>query len=277
METISSNPLKQYFRRPSLYLKLPSGGMGYPEGALNLPENGEIPIYPMTAIDEITSRTPDSLFNGVAIVELIKSCAPNIIDPWAVPTVDMDPILISIRAATNGSLMEIETTCPSCEEETKYDVNLTGILQQYKPGDYAKALEIDELIIKFRPLLYKEINQANIMQFELQRLMNSIESIDDLTERNAKTNQAVSSINDMSIDLITKTIEYIKTPMGIVFESVHIEEFLRNCDKNMFNIIKDTNLKLRDSSDTKPLHISCMHCQHEYDQQFTINITTFFD
>jgi hypothetical protein len=277
MEQLSSNPLKQYFRRPALYLKLPSGGMGYPEGTLNLPENGEIPIYPMTAIDEITSRTPDSLFNGVAIVELMKSCAPNIIDPWAVPTVDIDPILISIRAATNGNLMEIETKCPSCDEEAKYDVNLTGILQQYKPGDYAKALELGELTIKFRPLLYKEINQANLMQFEIQRLMSSIENIDDIAERNTKTNQAILSINDMSIDLITKTIEYIKTPMGIVLESAHIEEFLRNCDKTMFNTIKDTNLKLRDSSDTKPLHISCMHCKHEYDQSFTINVTTFFD
>ena len=91
-----SNPLKQFFRRPAVYLKLPSGGLGYPEGAINLPDNGEIPIYPMTAIDEITSRTPDSLFNGVAVVELIKSCVPDIKDPWSVTNVDLDPLLVAI-------------------------------------------------------------------------------------------------------------------------------------------------------------------------------------
>jgi len=29
-----TNPLKQYFRRPAIYLKLPSGGNFYPDGAI---------------------------------------------------------------------------------------------------------------------------------------------------------------------------------------------------------------------------------------------------
>jgi hypothetical protein len=36
---MSDNPLKQYFRRPSVYIRLPSGGKGYPPGALEIPEN----------------------------------------------------------------------------------------------------------------------------------------------------------------------------------------------------------------------------------------------
>ena len=52
----TDNPLRQFFRRPALYLKLPSGGQGYSEGAIDFPDNGELAIYPMTAIDEITSR-----------------------------------------------------------------------------------------------------------------------------------------------------------------------------------------------------------------------------
>ena len=62
------NPLQQYFRRPAIYLRLPSEGNGYPEGSINLPDNGEVPVYPMTTIDEITSRTPDALFNGTVVV-----------------------------------------------------------------------------------------------------------------------------------------------------------------------------------------------------------------
>lgn len=276
MESVN-NPLKQYFRRPSLYLKLPSLGFGYPEGSINLPENGEIPIYPMTAIDEITCRTPDSLYNGVAIYELVKSCAPNIIDPWSIPSTDLDPILISIRAATNGNTMEIETNCPSCKEEAKYDVNLTAMLQQFKPGDYSKPLVIDDIQIKFKPLLYREINEANIMQFEIQRMLINVENTTDVNEKNSKTTDALKTLNDMSIKLITTTIEYIKTPTATVLDRNFIEEFLRNTDKNTFDRIKDINLQLRFSTDNKPLHISCMHCQHEYDQEFTINVSTFFD
>ena len=105
-----TNPLRQYFRRPALYLTLPSRGKFYPEGALEMPENGELAVYPMTAIDEITSKTPDALFNGNAVPEIIKSCVPGIKDPWAVPSVDMDAILVAIRAATNGNDLEISMT-----------------------------------------------------------------------------------------------------------------------------------------------------------------------
>ena len=64
---MSNNPLTQYFRQPAIYVKLPSNGQHYPEAALNMPANNELPVYPMTAIDEITYRTPDALFNGNAV------------------------------------------------------------------------------------------------------------------------------------------------------------------------------------------------------------------
>jgi hypothetical protein len=157
--SLANNPLKQYFRRPSIYLKLPSGGVGYPAGALNKTETGELPIYPMTAIDEITSKTPDALFNGTAIVEIIKSCVPNIRDPWSIPSTDLDAILIAIRSAAQGNDMEIESTCPSCKEIATYAINLIGMLQNMKPGDYKTELQISDLFIKFRPLIYREMNK----------------------------------------------------------------------------------------------------------------------
>jgi len=153
LEKISmSNPLKQYFRRPALYLSLPSRGEFYPEGALDMPENGELPVYPMTAIDEITSKTPDSLFNGTAVPEIIKSCVPAIKDPWAIPSVDMDAILVAIRAATSGNDLEINSECPSCKEEGKYNINLGYLLSGLKPTDYNQPLVLGELIFKFKPL-----------------------------------------------------------------------------------------------------------------------------
>ena len=83
---MADNPLKGYFRRPSIYIKLPSGGNYWPQGMLEMPENGELPVYPMTAIDEITYRTPDALFNGQALVDVIQSCIPAIKNAWAIPS-----------------------------------------------------------------------------------------------------------------------------------------------------------------------------------------------
>ena len=69
--------LQKHFRQPSIYIKLPSEGVWYDDSIITMPENGEVlPVYPMTALDEITYRTADALFNGEAVVTVIKSCIP---------------------------------------------------------------------------------------------------------------------------------------------------------------------------------------------------------
>jgi hypothetical protein len=273
------NPLQQYFRRPAIYMRLPSNGEGYIDGSLEMTENGELPIYPMTTIDEITSRTPDALFNGTAIVEIIKSCVPNIKDPWGMSAIDIDPILIAIRAATVGNTMEIATTCTNeaCNEESKYDIALPVLLSQYEAGDYKTALPIDELQIKFRPLTYKEMNNSTLLQFEIQRGLVGIDNIEDTDERSKRTSEFINALNDMTVKLMVAGVEYIKTPTATVFESIFVEEFLKNCDRKTYNKIKDKNVELRSKSDTKPLQMKCMHCNHEYEQNFNINISTFFE
>lgn len=274
---MTDNPLKQFFRRPAVYLKLPSGGAGYPPGSIDIPDNGEFPILPMTAIDEITSRTPDALFNGTAVVEIIRSCVPNILDPWCVTNVDLDPILVAIRAATHGSTMEIETSCPSCDELAKYDVNLTGIIAGFKPGEYNQPLLVDGNIqIKFKPLSFTEINKASLIQFEIQKAMQTLMAIEDEDIRNEQTGIALKDINTKYIELIAKTIEYIKVPNATVMETDFIIEYLVNCDRNSYEMIKDHSIKLRESTESKPLKVTCMHCQHPYEQPFNINISNFF-
>jgi len=274
---MSDNPLKQFFRRPSVYLKLPSGGQGYPLGSIDIPENGEVPVYPMTAIDEITSKTPDSLFNGAAVVELIRSCVPSIKDPWAVPNIDLDPILVAIRAATHGSTMEIETKCPSCEEYSKFDVNLTGVLAGFNPGDYQSLLELGDLKIKFKPMSYKQVNEASLKQFNVQQSLRTVMNTEDEDERTAKSDILMKEILSLTVDLISTTIEYIKAPTATVFEREYIIEFLRECDAKTFDQIKTYSTQLKESTENKPLNITCPQCQHEFKQAFNINVSDFFD
>jgi hypothetical protein len=97
-----NNPLQQYFRQPAIYVKLPSQGKFYANNTLDLPPTGELPVYPMTAIDEITYRTPDALFNGQSTVNVLQSCVPNIKNGWAVPAMDIDTLLVAIRIASYG-------------------------------------------------------------------------------------------------------------------------------------------------------------------------------
>jgi len=274
--TVQHNPLKQYFRRPSIYIKLPSGGKYYPPGAINETETGELPVYPMTAIDDITSKTPDALYNGSAIVELIKSCVPDIKDPWRISSSDLDAILIAIRISSAGNELEIDTACPSCNEDAKYGVNLTGVLSTLKAGDYNAELKVNDLSIKFRPLTYKEMNEISISQFELQKLFSSLEATDDVVEKNIKTKDILTSITNVAMKVLSTTIEYIRTPNSEVTENEYIYDFLQNCDKNMYEQIKLYHENIKKDTELKPLKITCIHCNHYYEKPFTLNVSDFF-
>ena len=273
---MTDNPLKQYFRRPAVYIKLPSNGVGYPAGALDLPENGEVPIYPMTAIDDITARTPDALYNGSAVADIIKSCVPNIIDPWKINNIDLDAILIAIRSASGDGKMDIETTCPKCEEISNFAVDLVRMLTQLKSGDYEKTLQVNELGIKFKPLTYKEINHASIGQIEVQRAFSMIDSIQNETEKSAKMKEALTRVTTLTMEILSQAIEYIETPTNRVNEKEYILDFLKNCDRKTFEMIRDHIIALREVSEIKPLKIKCQHCEHEYEQPFTLNMSDFF-
>jgi len=275
---MDNNPLRQYFRRPSVYMKLPSMGAGYPEGAIDLPENGELPVYPMTAIDEITARTPDALFNGIAVTELIKSCVPNIKDPWAITNVDLDAVLVAIKAASSTSgEMDIESQCPACEEIAPYKVNLAGILSSLTYPNFEKEFELGDLSFKFRPLTFKEVNDASIEQFELQKLFVQIDTIEDEDQKNQVTQQALTKVTHLTMELLSKSIVHVKTENAVVTETAFILDFLQHCDRNIYIQVRDYSAKLREDSEIKPMKITCGSCNNEYEQQITLNPTDFFE
>jgi len=274
--TIQNNPLKQYFRRPAIYLKLPSGGKLYALGVVNIPESGELAVYPMTAIDEISSKTPDALYNGTAMADIIKSCIPDIKDPWSINSIDLDAILIAIRAAAGGDDMSISSECPSCKEVAEYGVNLVGILSQLKSADYEKELTINELSIKFRPLSYKEMNEAGTSQMEAQRIFMMIEKEENEAIRAEKTQEALRFITEVTMKILSNTVTHIRTPNVFVEEKEYILDFLKNCDRETYIAIRDYNASLKAQTEIKPLKIKCIHCQHEYEQQFTLNTSDFF-
>lgn len=273
---MNTNPLKQYFRRPAVYLRLPSNGVGYPEGSLTMPENGELPVYPMTAIDEITSKTPDALFNGSAVVEIIKSCVPDIKDPWHVPGSDIDAILIAIKAAS-GDQLTISSQCPKCENVADYGLNLPGLLASLKVGDYNKELAINDLKIKLRPLTYKEMNEASLAQFEVNKASLAIQQ-DDLSEEQKQKilEEALRKVTEQTMIILAKSIDYIKTPSSAVDNKDYILDFLRNCDKNIYVAIRDHSAALRQESELKPLQLTCGNCSNQYEQTFTLNLSDFF-
>jgi len=273
---MDNNPLRQYFRRPAVYFSLPSKGTGYSSDIVEIPETGELPVYPMTAIDEITVRTPDALYNGNAVADLIKSCVPAIKDPWRLSASDLDAVLIAIRAAGGQENLEISTVCPKCSNEATYNINLVAILSQLKQADYDSLLSVNDLKIKFRPLTYKEMNQAALDQFAIQKKYSNLESMEDADAKAKMTQEAIRAITEATMKIISNTIEYIDTPTARVEEMEYIDDFLHNCDGSVYIAIRDHNAELKNSTELKPLPIKCDNCGNEYEQPYTLNASDFF-
>jgi len=287
---MSENPLQQYFRSPAIHLDLPSKGEFYAPGALDLPSTGEAPVMPMTAIDEITYKTPDALFNGSAVVQVIESCVPSIKDAWQMPVTDLTAVLTAIRIASFGHDMEIETKCPKCNETSDYNVDLRKILDSIESSDYSKVLPIGDLSIMFKPMIYKDLNENNKLQFEEKRLEFLLTNTEvDETEQIRLLSETFKKVADYTLTTLSKNIASIKTPETTVTEEKHILEFLRNCENSMYKKIKAAVIAQKAGEALPPLKIKCqalldevegkeaVPCGHEYEQHFTLDMTSFFD
>jgi len=276
--TQTNNPLRRYFRQPVIHVRLPSGGKYYPPGALDLPPNGEIPILPMTAIDEITSRTPDALFNGSAVMDIIASCVPALKDPWVMPMTDFNMLLVAVRLASYGHEMEIGSTCPKCGHSHALTIDLRTALDALKTPDYDESVSAGDLTVYFTPMTYRQVNEVSRTNFEDQKIVQAL-SDSDLTEEEKlkKLGDAFRKITELTVKSISESIATIKTQDAMVTDKPDILEFLQNCPKHVFDQIRDHTVKLREATDLIPVSVTCEECSDQYKQPFTLDMSNFFE
>ena len=275
---VTANPLSKYFRQPAIYMKLPSGGRYWPEGSLELPVTGDIPIYPMTARDEITLRTPDALMNGSSIVEVIHSCCPNIKDAWKTPSVDVDAILIGIRIASYKNNMEVDTTCPHCSAENNNAVDLQYLLGSIVCPDYTQKIKIGELNFKLKPQGFFGVNRQNIVSFEERRIIDTLnnEALDN-EAKNAILTDSMTKLVNLGIDTVVNSTEYIELNDGtIVNDPKHIREFFNNSDGNVVRSLQEVLAKHNKDVALKTPSVKCNECEKEYQVPLEFDYANFF-
>lgn len=275
--TQNINPLRAWFRQPAIYMRLPSNGEYWPNDAITIPQNGELPVLPMTALDEISYRTPDALFNGQAVVDVIQSCIPAIANAWVTPSMDINSILVSIRIASYGHEMELTSKCPDCNEESDYSMDMRRILDNMPRTDYTKTIKNGEIEILFKPITFQQQTQISLNQYETQRLIAAAQS-DALPEQEKikAMTEVMKKISLVTTRALSYSITGIRIPGTFVTESEHIEEFLTNCDRKLYETIKSHVVELRAENDIKPIDITCSNCQHRYTQTIELNMSNFF-
>jgi hypothetical protein len=273
------NPLAKHFRQPAVFLKLPSGGKHWAPDSLDLPPNGEVGIMPMTAKDEILLRTPDALMNGQGVVSVIQSCVPNIKNAWAMPTIDVDSILIAIRIATYGETMEMDSKCPKCEAESRHGLDLSRVLMGVKTPNYNQVVEVDGLKIKFKPLNYVQSTKNNIAAFEEQKIIQLLnnESVDPDT-RKAQFDMHLQNIIKSNITLLSGATESITTEDGtVVTNPEYITQFYDNTNNNIIKTVQNKLKEFADIAQLPPTRVQCEACDHNYNVNVTFDYANFFE
>lgn len=232
------SPLKKYYRQPKLYFELPSKGRFYAPGVLESTETGEFPVYSMTAKDELAFKTPDALINGQSTVDVIQSCIPNIKNAWEMPSLDLDAALIAIRIATYGENMALSTTVPGIEEEREFTVDLRDIISRFANVDFDDTIYIDDLVIKIRPMSYKEYTQSSLKTFEEQRVF-SIVNDENMTEEEkiSKFTATFKRLTEMTVGMVISSIVSIQVGEDVVTNQNEIKDFIQNADKKFYTTI----------------------------------------
>lgn len=277
----TENPLLKYYRQPKIFIKLPSKGKFYSKGSLDVSKNKEYPVYPMNAKDEILLKTPDALLNGEATVSVIKSCVPSILDPWEMPSVDLDTVLAAIRIASYGENLEIDSKCPECEEENTHVFNLVSFLENNSKVNIKDSVTFDEsgLTVYIRPYSYRELSQVRFKTIEQQNILKIInnKSLSD-EEKIRQFNASFVSLTDLTINIIIGCITCIETADGEKVEDKElIAEFLNNSSKEYFNKISDLVKQMKNDVDIKPTPVVCGSCSHQYEVMFALDNSNFFN
>ena len=257
-ENTNTNPLEKYYRQPAIYIKLPSEGRYYDKNTFMPTETGEIPILPMTAKDELTFKTPDALINGQATVDVIKSCVPNMLDPWNMVNYDTDAVLLAIRIATYGETMDIKYVVPVTNEEQEHSVNLPAILEdigRLKINDFTTTAK--GFKIKVEPLTYRTLAKVQIARFEQQKLIGTVND-STLTEKQKQSafSKSWEILNTVNFSLLVDSIGEITTPDGqTVVDRQQIIDFCNKADTTTIKEIESKLTDLKTQAQTPPIKV----------------------
>lgn len=280
---MTKNALSKYFRKPAIYIKLPSAGKFNPE----IPQTvlDEVGVRPMTAIDEITMKNPDALLNGEALISVIESCVPDIPNPRALPNIDAEALYLAIQYATYGKELIHTHECEKCKEKNDFNIDINYILNKFPELDDIEPILYEDLKIYIKPSTIESITRLSLIELEQKKVIANVSSnagdkdINPEDEsRLAKTlYSSFKKIASLNIDLLGNVIDKVETPDGVVTDYDNIVEFLYNVPSSVVDNISASARKIsKRPKETSEFEFVCPECEHKQKVALEVNPVNFF-
>lgn len=270
------SPLKKYRRQPKIYANLPSGGRYYNDNIVANQAYTEMPVFSMTANDEILFKTPDALINGQATAQNIRSCIPGILDPMQLVTLDIDYILLAIRMASYGPNLTVNAPCSHCKEENQYDIEIQGLLDYFSNLTYEDQIVIGGFTFTLRPLTYKQYTEFQQQNIALARAIQIQAPKMEEEDRKKFTNDTLLQIATIGVQAVLQMIYSITVDGVEETNKQEIKEFLDDNDISMFNKIKQHVESQVANWRIPNQQVMCEHCGKENSVAVRVDQTDFF-
>ena len=193
------------FRVPTEFVPLPSFGLVYPPSS-PLHNLKEIEVRYMTAIDEDILTSRSLLRSGKAIDAVLKNCILDArINPEELLSGDKNALITFLRVSGYGPEYKVEIDCPSCEETSKYEFDLSQLemktldVEPIEQGENRFHIQLPTgTHIEFKFLNSAEEKEISDAQDRIKRSTNS--PIDrNVTTRLKNTIISIDGNNDPSL------------------------------------------------------------------------------
>ena len=278
---MAGNPLEGYFRKPAIFIELPSRGNYYKDKP-KLSADNELAVFGMTAKDELHLKNPDALLNGEGIIKVLESVTPDISSPHDMPIPDFNSVLIAMRIASYGKEMEylIKCTNITCLEIDTVTFDLYDILATttFLEPEYIVKLE-SGVKVSVKPTDVTTQNKVSIGQLEQSRLMDIINSEDSEDIKMSRFGKAFDKLTSITFDLVQDGIISVTLPdenATVVDDRVHIREWMMNITKPEYEKIQTKITEINLIGTNSKFDHTCTKCKTEISSQIQFDPISFF-
>ena len=94
----------------------------------------------------IAQESEDEVVIQNALADVISACTFDVIDPWNIPSFDLEYIFLNVRGKSIGEMLEIQILCPDdMETRVPVKINLEEI-EVTIDDDHSSLVDLDKNI-----------------------------------------------------------------------------------------------------------------------------------
>jgi hypothetical protein len=165
--------------------------------------------------------------------------------------------------------------CSKCGEEDDYDADLTSVVDHFANCKYDNEIKYNGLTIKLQPLTYKQTTEFSIRNMKLQQQLSAASGMPDAEQKSAIALLFVD-LGNLQNDIYSSSIESVDTGTIVVTESNFIFEWLINCDKDVFDKIRDKFNKNKEVWKIPSITAKCSACGSVTELSIDLDQANFF-